>query len=545
MIESVSNKSIGIIGGGPRALFALERLWLEIAEMQTPPALDITVYEPATSPGAGQVYDFDQPDYLKMNFPNRHIDVWSRDEALTEDLPSLTEWLEEENSLWADPDAYTPRWIVGIYLAISFEIVCDKLAQLGAPVRLIAKKVVTTEPNSEGWEVITENGVSRFHGDILLCTGHEGWRRTDRGVQEEESENITDVYPVAEELGTDKIRAGYDVAVEGLGLTMIDATLALTQGRLGSFADGTYIASGDEPRIIAPYSRTGRPVLAKPERGLMDLPDTLRTIWRGGRVAITSVATANEHLDFVTDLWLEVLNTADKALSEVLGHEVERQHCERWFADWMRSPITPKVAEERMRHSYEVATGIRKPDASWAVGEAWRQLYPALATAIGHGNLPSEAWPQFRMIANEMERVAFGSSAENVGKILQLIDAGIVDLGAHAGTKFAPDITVKAMMPEATEPADNSLIGSLEERGWLNRMPGSGAIEIDERARAIRPDCSIAKGLSVLGRATEGCVIGNDTLSRRLHQHVNNWAQEILTDSVAETASEASGELVG
>ena len=61
------------------------------------------------------------------------------------------------------------------------------------------------------------------------------------------------------------------VRCKGFALTFIDTMLALTEGRGGVFtlsATGyTYTPSGTEPRRIAPFSRSARPMRAKVEAG--------------------------------------------------------------------------------------------------------------------------------------------------------------------------------------------------------------------------------------------------------------------------------------
>jgi diaminopimelate decarboxylase len=56
----------------------------------------------------------------------------------------------------------------------------------------------------------------------------------------------------------------------------------------------------------------------------------------------------------------------------------------------------------------------------------------------------------------------------------------------------------------------------------------TGAVRVN-RAGGVGP---VASGLSVFGRATEGWVVGNDTLSRTLHQQIENWAETIAVELV-------------
>ena len=80
----------------------------------------------------------------------------------------------------------------------------------------------------------------------------------------------TKVFPVDGASSTPKVPPGSDVAIRGFALTMIDASLALTEGR-GAVRPGAslicleYEQAADEVAGILPWSRTGRPMLAKPD----------------------------------------------------------------------------------------------------------------------------------------------------------------------------------------------------------------------------------------------------------------------------------------
>jgi hypothetical protein len=103
-----------------------------------------------------------------------------------------------------------------------------------------------------------------------------------------------------------QIPAGAKVAMQGIGLTFIDAVLELTEGRGGRFeraADGTlsYKASGKEPKVIIPFSRTGLPMTPKSH----DLPafDRPLTFFTHSAVAALRKQANDGKLDLEEDLW--------------------------------------------------------------------------------------------------------------------------------------------------------------------------------------------------------------------------------------------------
>ena len=67
---------VAILGVGPKGLFALERL-LHHAHRAGPAArLQVDLFEPHPAPGAGPVYDPDQPAYLRMNVAASTLNMW-------------------------------------------------------------------------------------------------------------------------------------------------------------------------------------------------------------------------------------------------------------------------------------------------------------------------------------------------------------------------------------------------------------------------------------------------------------------------------------
>ena len=72
------------------------------------------------------------------------------------------------------------------------------------------------------------------------------------------------------------------------------------------------------------------------------------------------------------------------------------------------------------------------PGREWALGHAWRALYPAIVSRLSGDGLAAGDWPAFLRLAAEMERIAFGPPPVNAAKLLALVEAGRVDLTSSA-----------------------------------------------------------------------------------------------------------------
>jgi diaminopimelate decarboxylase len=329
---------------------------------------------------------------------------------------------------------------------------------------------------------------------------------------------------------------------------MIDAVLALTEGRGGTFRfDGNsydYEPSGREPGAIVAWSRTARPMLAKPDESRFRPTHDLEKVWQSGRKQLARVPrpVGKSVLNCVVRPIL--MNAARRALTCTCpGDEVPSEAVlDRWFRRWCDHSMTGDEAISLLRNSFEVAVAKRQPGIAWSLGAAWRGLYPALVELVSHGGLMPEAWPAFRRLECEMERLAFGPPAENVGRLLALFDCGLVQVRSLPDDddhqqKSRSGVTndsaaqvryIDAVLPSPHEHAPAGPLAQLLKAGWIERMVGASGIHVDACGHPITHDSSTPVGLAVFGRATEGCVLGNDTLSRTLHKHPLRWAETLV-----------------
>ncbi len=507
--------SLAIVGGGPRGLYCLESLARSIFDRPISHPLRVTIYEPAPTLGAGNVYEPTQPHFLRMNFAAKHINAWSPNSHPDPSKPSLVEWLVARYPSLADPDTTLPRAIVGEYLHDCFNRVARSLPPRMS-LRVHRSRVRHLRQRGSQWELTTHQRTCQRFDEVMVTVGHQGWRK-----------NSARIYPVTKQLTPERIPAGATVQIRGFALTWIDATLALTEGRGGSFhripGGYQYTRGGAEPAKIIPRSRSFRPMLAKPDERQLSYMEKCQPIWRQHRGLLASLKEPEAGLDFLRALWPIVVRAATAALQKI-GVEDD---VEGWIYDWGSGPMSAGQAASQMRASYAAATGNCPPGPAWAIGESWRQLYAALVGRISHGGLAVDSWPDFASISREMERIAFGPPADNLGRILALIDAGIVDLSGEY-SDMAQTVNLDAVIAAPSESPADSPLRDLLQRGMIRRMAGSGGIEVDRCGRPIASDGRIVDRLAILGRPTEGCIVGNDTLSRTLHPHPQCWAQSIV-----------------
>ncbi len=543
----MSKLRIAIVGCGPRGLQCLEALSRRLTADQLS-AIEISIFDPAKKFGAGCVYNTSQSRTLKMNFATQNIDFWKTDAlATTKRSESLIGWLQVNYPNLAMSDAFVPRAIVGEYLHDCFQQVRRHVQQF-AKVTAHHQIVEDLVPEAGGWRLLC-GGTSHSFDRVVLTTGHEGMRAADaiRDAKEQVA-----VYPVELNLSTQRIPARATVHVRGFGLTSIDAALMLTEGRGGKFVDEEllprYIASHAEPSSIHITSRSGRPMLAKPTAKIEPIADSF---WISFRERLESLQPKHGELNFASDIWKVILQAASELLNcyvvnsngdsianGIQGKATSVRNVDDWFRGWLRYKMCASSARSAMLQSWAVATGRRPVDIPFALGESWRRLYPQLVGLIGFGGLAHGQMASYRFTSCEMERIAFGPPAESIGKLLRLIRDRRVTIGSTLSTNTRFDVCVNAVIAGPHELASGGPLAKLLQRQLLELDDSSGGVR-------VRPDGAVEsrvlgnhRGLAVFGRATEGWIVGNDTLSRTLHGQIERWAEGIAKSVCGNSCSE-------
>lgn len=503
----MSETEIAIVGCGPKGLYALDSL-CEAARRSPRHRFTVHIFEPSAHPGAGQIYDPRQSEVLLMNFPAGLINAWTGGRG-----PSFLEWTVRSPKP-ADAGDYVPRAHVGRYLFWSFERV---VAQAPSNVRLIRHKTRADAVNRSGdqWHISPAN-ITIDH--VLITTGHQdGFRKSATNT----GDHIPSPFPIDQRLIQTAVPPNSTVRCKGFALTFIDTMLALTEGRGGVFtlsATGyNYTPSGQEPRRIAPFSRSGRPMRAKVEAALFTQPQD-DAFWDERRAELSQILRA-PNATFTHHIWPAFLSFSDQVLGNPSGTSAD------FFTHRTKTTFTPDEIRQDLRIGYDIAMGRRAQDSAWALAEVWRRCYPQMIDWISHRELTPDDAHHFRQIAAEMERLAFGPPARNIGKLITLEQAGIVSFD-HMSGEAAADVTINATIPPAGGAALAAPLDGLFRDGHLS-IGTMGGVRVDRNAHALTRD-GIAMRLSVIGRATEGCVLGNDTLSRSLHDLPENWAAAVV-----------------
>lgn len=532
---------LAIVGLGPKGLYALERLIHHVTRFEPVEPIVVDLYEPYPVPGAGPVYDPAQPLYLRMNFQADQVNVWQQHNAAVppERQLNFESWAALDGFT---PDVFPPRADVGRYLSDCFQRLLSNRPQ-GIEVRHIRSHVVAVRRTESRWLLTAEIGAASYD-EVLLATGHaKSWQQGLAADWEHDAPLVPHVFPVDRWLSRDQLPPGAVVAARGFALTFIDAALAVTEGRGGTFDSAgpdqlTYTPSAEDVATIIPFSRTGRPMLVKPEPDAVTLTPEAEFAAAAGRDAIKAIEEQRP--------LASLIDTIEAVAASVTA---EQQPLGRHLSDMTagKPPATALTPHRELMQSLRIASGLQAPDSTWALGHAWRSLYPAIVQRFGGDGLHARDWPTFRHLAEQMERLAFGPPPINARKILALADCGRVDLAFTTSTLVTTPCTNHTELvrgarrrrvdrvvdtvlpgPGAVSPLGQQLVRD----GYAHTSTGRRGVAVSADGALLDRRGERVPGLSAIGRLTEDSTIGNDTLSRHLHPTAELWAARI-----AESAS--------
>lgn len=280
--------SICIVGVGFRGLGVLERIVAHALKGAVARSIRVHLVDPS-SHGPDQ-YDRSQPDYLLLNIVCGQVSVFP-DAASVGDCapisgPTLYEWVRARGLLLGsdgfsirevgrpiEADDFLPRRLLGEYLGWFRGLLKERA---GRTIEIIQHSACGTDLSADGSRFTVElsDGTSVDADYVFLTVGQcpepavTGGYSVPPCIAEASTRHVTHPYPLPQQLMA--VEPEQTIAIAGLGLSAIDAVLALTIGRGGEFemCEGIlrYIPSGQEPAIIL-FSRSGLPYRSRPSLG--------------------------------------------------------------------------------------------------------------------------------------------------------------------------------------------------------------------------------------------------------------------------------------
>ncbi|WP_024793938.1 FAD/NAD(P)-binding protein [Tomitella biformata] len=493
--------SIALVGGGPRAVFALERL---VAHGVCAAATTVTIFDPSTDLGVGAAYEADLPGWARLNLRADAIDAGlAVPGGPARLLPSFEDWRRATGA--HDGDQFPARALAGRYLTAMAGRLAEHWGDRLCHVREFA---LLTEPDQRApgrWRIQTGQASYGNFDEVLVLTGHAPtWPGQLPGRVEGVAAIQALPLPSLVARAADVAGPQAAVLIRGAALTAIDTALAFT-------SEG----GGQRPRLTW-WSRTGRLMEAKPG-------DVVRARLRAAMPVGGPEAWAGER-----PLGPLIQDAAAMLLGPGRAGEIDREWARLTAPVSVAGDVTAQ-ALRRLRTSISIASGRRPPDARWALGEAWRWLYPVVVARAEQDCGPHPAgWPGYRELSPELERLAFGPPLVNARILAGLLASGRLRVRAGGTLPDAVRATGAGLVVDAVLAPPGLHLGSalwsaLAERGLARTRGARRGVDVDGQARVIGADGAPVPGLSAAGRVTEDVVIGNDTLTRVQHPGLDRW----------------------
>ncbi|WP_430867283.1 FAD/NAD(P)-binding protein [Demequina aurantiaca] len=512
-----------VVGGGPRALYALADLDEELArsapEAQARP-FRVTILETGRL-GAGAVWEPGQPAHLMMNVDSRIVDATCPSVPLT-----FQQWQGSGG------EVFPSRAQVGRYLAWSFERLREsaRLEVIHRPVRATAVRREGLSWVCETVDAAGKGAASERSPRVMLATGHTGGPGIDHAAVADASRGPC---------------PGAPVVVRGASLTAFDVVMDLTAGRGGSWvADATvdwglrYVPGGSEPSSITMLSRSGEPMLPKP----VSLPAAVVAAVRDRTSAWSSESNPD-------DEWWDVLAAGAEAAALASGTRVTREEL------WARlDGVLADGPDARWARDVRRALGDVDSDCAWWWGRAWAAGYADVVRSLERAPRDPALWSRWRARAATLERWAFGPPLVTHRRLLALRESGILrvvrgsspaqmESGVEVIDAFTrgPGIrdAVRGKGGTAPEEGREPWEGLLAD-GHVSVRPGERGALTASDGTCVGPGGDLSVGLAALGRPTEDPVIGHDSLQRRLHGDSSRWARAVATTWLADRGVESA-----
>ncbi len=597
--RTAETKKIAIIGGGPKGMYGFERLAAQFKAHASEQRVEVHVYNRSSHFGAGDIYSTDQPEYLLMNNPVGAVNMWIDEEPLPVSEPlSLTKWLRQKGIGKVTENDFVDRAAAGRYLEEGFERIASSLPD-NMDGKYMIGEVTDLYKNKEKYAIKLKTAagsseeISHRYDHILLATGHPRNQATEQEKKYSQFADKKDgigfipfIYPVEPALR--KVLPGSKIGIKGIGLTFVDAVLALSEGKRGKFKRDSvnnklvYEASGNEPEMIYPFSRSGLPMITREPAPKNEVPlkffteKTLQNHQAEVKVDFKkqilplikqemTFAFYNSKMKqtgFKNDL-SACATFAEAAHYITLFHE-QHPDAERFEPNAFLKPLTDKRFQDseafnRYIQSYLefflVEERCGKLKSPWAaVIEVWRKAVPTFGACYAFGGLSPNSQRFFDTIYHRLlSRVTFGEPVESGEKLVALMEAGILNFemaqnpavvmdektdmfvlkSDQYGIRQPVHYLIDARISKVSLGDDrSSLYQILLERGLIRMYKNEsgqdsyqpGCIDLSPEGFVIDREGAENRAIAVTGTPTEGITFDNDALSRNRNNFVSGWA---------------------
>lgn len=573
--QTSDGMQVGIVGFGPKGLYALASLVSQLENIASDKPALIHIFNSHRFFAAGPNYSPDQPEYFLINYSIEHISAWKEEEMGSSQKLRFLDWIAHYNATENLPNQgdFASRALVGMYLQDTLRIVLENLPSNVSVVGFNCE--VTGCRIDADQRVRLELDQVAFHPEVsyssvILTTGHS-FPIASTPDLESNPFFIDHIYPTQNWLAS--ISHHDKVAVSGLGLTAVDAILALTEGKGGEFIDEngsmSYSPSGCEPSEIYAFSRSGLPMISRTSyfSNATEKPESFNSS------TINLLKKKHGTINFEFDILPLIRNEMEAVWYESLVKRGPRPG--EWFSLFCFQKFMNPLSEECFncgeKYQIEMANLLQSyvdeisqdPEHSPLVRatEVWRKLLPLVTECYNFGGFSPKSKSQFEnFYLGRFNQISFGPPLISMRKILCLTKQGILkfQLGRSPkiesiddhkffisspenGQSITADYLIQARIPKNQFPFRNSsLYTDLHKRGLAcqgdSHQTQSNCPLINDHGQLIARNGLSVPQITLYGTPTEGMTLDNDSLSRTRNDFGSPWAAQVIKElSVTKT----------
>lgn len=567
-----NQRTLAIIGTGPRGGYALENLIQELIKANSLSNIHILLFEETGLFGNGQVYKTDQVSSNWININERILNLEKRetidiDKIKIPAFPSYHEWIDKDfNKITnTEADTYPPRAQVGEYLKQRFQTLANPL--LTANIISLVKEKVTEVETASKIVLKTNSNTYKNIYEVLLTIGHQP-TFTSKQIKEWEAfasgkSNINlfqSPYPIAQFLNCDNITHKSKIGVRGFGLAMID----VVRGIANKFGD--FIITNENTKacsyktdykitdLFIPFSLDGLPPAPKPlnaeidnwfkptKKQISDFEDIIKN---------TSTQKKAESLLFLIQAITPIVAKIYQKLPQYYLPELPKKDIEtiteKWLLDqtYQHPTIIPlqQPADQSMQNFVGMATGKKAISLDFCIGQVWRHCQPSIYDKLSFNSCSDKVFSEIIKLDESTKRYSYGPPVESVQQMLALHEAGVMTLDFVNNPEFeltnngwkmlvnqkakTVDIMIDSVLDAPKINAVNSpIIKNMLTNDLIEAVHDELGVATDENAYIISNNSNNKPSIALLGRLAKGTVIGVDAILECFGTRAKNWAKK-------------------
>lgn len=567
--------TLAIIGIGPRGLYALENLVLNLSLSKK--KLNILCFEPEDDAGAGQVWRKQQSESNWANIPERALqDLPGRPEIIygndsIKSFPSYTDWVNFNHNRSSEPDIFPTRSSIGDYLNERYNTL--QIQNLSAiSFKLNKEKVVMVKSVDNKLQVVTDIGNLYDVDDVLITIGHQPTKLSTQIKSWKEHADLHDnlyafenCYPVSQfEFINDK--SDVTIGIRGFGLAMVDLMRALSSGAFGSFKTTnsntlktSFTKDTDKKITIVPFSLDGLPLAPKPlNKKIDELFKPSDADLESLKIQIESVAQSHSDLtdinfliEPIADISTKIFSSANlKTKSHSLNYNQLKTLALAWFKnediDHELISIKNSSTYILIKNYIDMALHEDYISLDYCLGQVWRHCQPTLYKSLSHSNLNNDLIKKILDLDDRIKRYSYGPPVESMQQMVALIDSKVINLdyindpeieltsnGWTLINSKNDSITTTIMIDSVLDApklikVDSPLIKNLLSDNLIRPIHSELGIETDSYGIVKSSDSTYNSTISLLGRLSKGSVIGVDAILECFGTRVEDWAENYV-----------------